>query len=185
MAARAMGNTIFGLVLLAIGTAGCAETAPSDRAQAELQQARNAAWQKDQRIHALKWQMATLGQQVQATPQHNEAAQAELMARVQDLTVANAALADRLKKTEEQRAIVAVAPPADGKPRARAGDPARADDFQRLQASFEARSVKLADALARIEKLLQNQAVREAQTPRPKRALSGDLVDPWGFGERN
>lgn len=178
----------------ALGSIGCVESGSYEKAAAELNQARQASWQKDQRIRALEWYYASMNQQVQANRARDEAAQRDLAAKIAELEAANAALAERLKKKDEEQQRGGGYPFAladdgakDGAAaRKAAAAPLKPDEMRRLLASIEARNAKLAESLARVERLLQEQADRENKgAPRPaRRTINGDLVDPWGFGER-
>jgi|HubBroStandDraft_2_1064218.scaffolds.fasta_scaffold414250_1 hypothetical protein len=171
--------------LLAFGSTACVETAAYEKTAAELDQARRVVAYKDQQIQAFQWQLAVLGQQFREAQQRSEAQQRELAARLQQLGEMNAGLASKLKETE-----------AHGQPFEAEGEPlpkaaARPDDMRRLIAAVDARNAQLAESLARIERLLLGRGApraegsrREDDVARKARDLSGDLVDPWGFGSR-
>jgi DNA repair exonuclease SbcCD ATPase subunit len=168
--------------LVALGAAGCVESATYDKAASELDQARRAGQQKEQQVRALEWQLATLGQQFREAQIRNEASQRELAQRLQQLNAANESLEVRLKKEESHRPSVPF--PVQEEPLPAVGR-ARPDDLRRLMTALEARNVQLVEALARIEKLL---AARGEQDRRAAGSATspplGEVVDPWGFGTR-
>jgi DNA repair exonuclease SbcCD ATPase subunit len=172
--------------VLAIGAAGCVETAAYEKAAAELDQARRTAAYKDQQIQAYQWQIAVLGQQLREAQARSEAQQRELGSRLQQLGEANAELAGKLREAEARRVPFPPAeepPPPTGKPRP--DDKARVEDLRRMIAAVDARNAQLAEAVARIERIL-SRSHPEAEPPRkpPPQAAPADLVDPWGFGSR-
>lgn len=162
-------------VVVALGALGCAESGTLERATIELNRTRQEAWQKEQRLRALEWQLAAVGQQAQAALQRGEAVQRELAARAEALAAANAALTERLKKAEEERRLAELSEGgANGRNKAKACSPLRPEERRKLDTAV--------DSLGRIEKLLREQADRDARNK--KRPKGGEVVDPWGFGER-
>jgi hypothetical protein len=170
--------------LVALGAAGCVESATYEKTASELDQARRAGQQKEQQVHALEWQLAALGQQFREAQLRNEASQRELAQRLQQITASNESLEARLKKEESRSGVpfpLQDEPPADPRHPPAAGR-LRPDEVRRLMAAIDARNAQLVEALARIEKLLA------AQDRRPTGPVTnprlGEVVDPWGLGAR-
>ena len=168
--------------LLALGSSACVETAAYEKTAAELDQARRVVAYKDQQIQAFQWQLTVLGQQLREAQQRGEAQQRDLAARLQQLGDANAELAQKLKEAEAHKdpSPVAEEPPQ------RAAAPTRPEDLRRMIAAVDARNAQLAESLARIERILARGGPHpdDDRAQRARGNVSGDLVDPWGFGSR-
>jgi hypothetical protein len=167
--------------LLALGSSACVETAEYDKTVAQLDQARRVVAYKDQQIQAFQWQLTVLGQQLREAQARSEAQQRDLTARLQHLGETNAELAWKL-----QEATVRKEPfPVAEEPPQKSAALAHPEELRRLIASVEARNAQLAESIARIERLLGSPGTRgDDDGARRARGVSGDLVDPWGFGTR-
>lgn len=178
-------SVALGAALLA-GATGCVETSVYERTASRLEQATRAAQQKDQQIRALEWQVVTLAQQLREAQAREAAARRELSAQVQQLTAANAALGERVKKHEEESARPPLPFPGDEK-HAGPADRRRTEDLRRMVVALAAQSTRLMERLARLEQKIDAQAAEAHGRPkpaRPERTADGDIVDPWGFGAR-
>ena len=144
------------MVLLPLGSTACVETGIYEKAVSQLEEAKHAAARKDEEIRAYQWQAAALTQQLREAQARTEALQRDLFTQLQQLTVSNASLTERLKKVESERAALALAasepPPAtrDGKP----VPGLRPEDLRRMIAATDARNAQIVEELARIERLL-------------------------------
>jgi hypothetical protein len=180
MTSRVLLVCLSGVVALA--STGCVEAAAYEKTAAELEQARRVAAYKDQQIQALQWQLAVLGQQLREAQQRSDAQQRELASRLQQLGEMNADLAGKLKDAELRRQPFEVADESPPK------GPAKPEELRRMIAAVDARNAQLAESIARIERLLLGRRPIPASAPAPTddrpRAVTGDLVDPWGFGSR-
>lgn len=172
--------------LLAVGATGCVETGLYERAALDLDGARRDNAQKDQQIRALQWQLGSAGQQIQAITQQDAATIGDLERRVQGASVANQALAERLKiREQEAQKLAAAVARAEDDASAKHAPPGstvrlRPEDLKRIEAAVGSRDAEVSKLLARVEKLLGDRAARAARPgERPPRVLDGDLVDPW------
>ena len=175
------------LALAAPLVVGCVESAAHEKAKADLAQAQQVSWQQGQRIRALEWQLASLAQQAQQSQQRYEVAYRALSDEVQKLNAANAALAERLKAEEAKRlelAPIAADEKAQGGARAQGSCSMREADLRRLLGAIDARNAQVTEALARLEKRLQEQGSEQQKPGRSPRPPI-DVVDPWGFGGRH
>jgi hypothetical protein len=172
--------------LLAAAATGCVETGLYEKAAVDLDGARRESAQKDQQIHALQWQLAAAGQQMQSMSAQDAAALADAERRVREASGANQVLAERvkLKEQEAEKLSLAVAR-AEEEASAKPGPPGstvrlRPEDMKRIEAAASSRDAEVARLLARVEKLLDERAARVARPgERPPRVLDGDLIDPW------
>ena len=161
---------------------GCAEGGPSDSAGGPLQDARRALERKDVEIRAFQWQLALLMQQLRDGQQRSDTIQRELFAQLQQATAANAALSERLKKAESERAALAVVPGEPGGRGAR-DDGRSVEALRRVLAASDARNAQIVEELAHIARILASRG--QPAEPVPSKGLPpGDTVDPWGFGSR-
>jgi hypothetical protein len=160
---------------------GCVETAVYEKTAAQLDAATRAGGQKDQQIRGLEWQVAVLAQQVREAELRAGAAQRELAAQLRELTAQNAALAERLKKEEEDRRRIAGELSADDGKK-------RPEDLRRLIAAVDAQNARLMERLGRLEQKIDARAGEERaphKGPGTGRTIDADIVDPWGFGARH
>lgn len=177
------------LVLLAIGSGACVETAAYEKVESQLAEAKIASARKDEELRAYGWQMSALAQQLRDAQAKNEALQRDLYGQIQQLSAANAGLSERLKKVEGERAALAVAASAESLPSSsRDGKPSRdglrPEELRRMIAVDDARNAQIIETLARIERLL-GAPPKPSPEPKPRPSPSPvDVVDPWGFGSR-
>ena len=174
--------------VLLFASTGCVETSVYDRTAAQLEQAGRASQQKDQQLRALEWQVVSLGQQFRDSAARSEAIERELWAQLQQATAANAALQERLKRAESERAslasnLVEEAAVAKGSPAVQL----RPDELRRLLAAVDARNTQLLERISHLEQLIQSRTAEAVARPHPRPEPTGpgtDVVDPWGFGSR-
>ena len=183
------GAILFACLLF--GVTGCVETSVYDKAAAQLELAGRANQQKDQQLRALEWQVVSLGQQFRESAQRSEATQREIWGQLQQAAAANAALQERLKKSESERASLAsnVVEEAAGGAGGKQGAQLRPDELRRLLAGVDARNAQLLERINHLEQHLDQLILSRATEggtrahPRPEPGVI-DVVDPWGFGSR-
>jgi septal ring factor EnvC (AmiA/AmiB activator) len=173
---------------LALGSTACVETGTYEKAQNQLEEAQRTEVQRNTEIRALQWQLASLRQQLGETEQRHDAWQRELHAQVQQFAAINAALTERLKKSESEHAALLLTVSAESQPTTPGHDP-RADDLRRRMALDEARGAAILEQLGRIERLLtQSPPVTSRSSGEAGShggtATAGDVVDPWGGSRR-
>lgn len=180
------GHLALGAALLS-GGAGCVEAVVYEKAASQLEATKSALQQKDQQIRGLEWQIVTMAQQVRDAQLRGDAGQKDLAAQVQQLTVANAALGERLKMKDEESARPPLPFPGDDK--SAPPDRRRAEDLRRLVAALDAHNARLIERLNRLEQKIDARAVvddRNRPRPaRPERTVDNEIIDPWGFGTRD
>lgn len=163
-----------GVALLASAAtlAGC-DGGASDRSAFELDQARQAVYQRDQRIRMLEWQASTEPQRTKALLEQHMAREAELLGQLNALRAERASLVDRLGEADRKLAAL---PP--GKPGATQGRATLQELRTVKQQALEGCDRRIADELGRLQKLIEE---RHAPAGGTKPALAGD---PAGFGDR-
>jgi chromosome segregation ATPase len=171
---RARGGAF--VLLVGVLLAGCAETVAPEHAQFE--EARRLLDRRDVEVRAYQWQLATLAHQLEEGRARSDAIQRELMVQVRDLTATNAALGERLKRAESDRAALAALPEGTKGPRD------NVEALRRVLAASEAQNARVAEELGRLSKLLAARNGGEAGTAPSAGRPTIDVVDPWGFGSR-
>jgi hypothetical protein len=177
-------------LVLPLAAAGCVESSVQEKTAAQLDGAIRAGQLKDQQLRALEWQLVTLAQQLRDTQLRSEAAQRDLYGQIRELTAANAALAERLKREDAPRPPLPF--PAEEAPSLSLSGSGsglkRADDLRRLVAALDARHAEILERIAHLEKQIEQRAVEERAAaraqPAPARRVDTDVIDPWGFGSR-
>ncbi len=172
------------MLLVPVCVAACADGGPlTDRASSQLEEARRSLERKDLEVRAYQWQLGMLTQQLREGQQRSDALQRELFAQVQQLTASNAALTERLKKAESERAALAAAP-GDAGGRGSRDDPrGNLESLRRVLAANDAHNAQIAEELGRIARILGSKA-RPADAGAPQAPAGADVIDPWGFGSR-
>lgn len=187
-ATRAAALLFSVLSLLLVASTGCVETSVYDRTAAQLEQLGRASQQKDQQLRALEWQVVSFGQQFRESAARSDAIQRDLWAQLQQATAANAALQERLKRAESERA--SLASNVVGEAAVAKGNPAvqlRPDELRRLLAAVDARNTQLLERINHLEQLIQSRTAEAVARPHARPETTGvgtDVVDPWGFGSR-
>jgi predicted RNase H-like nuclease (RuvC/YqgF family) len=168
-------------LIASLGATACAEGGADPKTASAIEEAHVALARKEVEIRAYQWQLATLGQQLREGQARSDALQRDLYAQVRELAAANAALTERLKRAESDRAVLASAPPEGGKRDERTSDRSIAE-LRRALAAEGAHNAQIAEELARIARILGS------RPPPPDAPAKGpatiDVVDPWGFGSR-
>jgi hypothetical protein len=168
------------LIVLPLGTAACVETGTYDATVSQLAEAKRTSARKDEELRAYQWQVATLAQRLREAQAQTEARERELYAQVQQLAASNAALGERLKKVESERAALVLAaaaePPAsrDGKP---SREPVHPEELRRMIALADARNALIVEALARLERVVA--APRPTPVDLRPQASGSDVIDPF------
>jgi hypothetical protein len=177
------------LASLALGSSACVEAGTYSKAASQLADARQDAVQRAAEIRSLQWQLTVLGQQFVTAEQRFETVQRELRTQVQQLSATNAALADRLKQSDDERAALVRATSDENS--TSAGRERRGGDLHRCPGVAEARDPAILERLGRIEHLVSQRSepfaiapgADEVSLPRGTSATS-DTVDPWGGSRR-
>jgi chromosome segregation ATPase len=171
----------------ALGSSACVEAGTYEKATSEIAELRRQSQQKDEQLRALQWQIAVVAQQLRDAQARSAAVERDLNAQVAQLSAANAALGEQMKRAEDERARLAAAADESLAAASKGGGSLRAEDVRRLLAAIEARNARVLEELARIERALANAHNEAAAAPGNKaaaRPTTGDVVDPWGFGSR-
>jgi septal ring factor EnvC (AmiA/AmiB activator) len=174
------------LVALPMATTACVESGVHEQTEQKLSESRQALAVKDTEIRAYQWQAANLAQQLHEAQQRSDALHRDLLAQIQQLTTANAALGERLKRLEGERTALILAPPGDPGSPTRDKPGVRPEELRRMIAAADARNALIVEELARIERALTGGAAAPVPSSRPPvhEAAGRDVLDPWGLGSR-
>lgn len=177
------------LLSIPFATTACVEANVHEQTQHKLAEVERTLSSREAESRAYQWQVGTLAQQLRESQQRTDALQRELHAQIKELAATNAALAERLKKLEGERAALILATSNEAAAQARDGKAAvRPEDLRRMLAAADARNAAILDTLLRMERLMGAPAASpktpgEAAPP-GRLGPPADVIDPWGFGSR-